>query len=343
MNTLENFRPGFNQQRLWELMAASCDRCQLDLQGMIVYTEAASGAYMVTPVLAALAGAARVYAITRNTRYGTVAAISEQTLQLARKAGLSDTIKIVTQKEASQIAQADIVTNSGHVRPIDATTVSWMRDTAVVPLMYEAWEFRPDDVDLQACRERGITVAGTNERHPAIDVFSFLGIMAVKLLLDAGVAVYASRLLILCDNPFAPFILQGLNAAGGQVDLAPKLPRLTGTEHYDAVLVALRPQREPVLGEAAAATIAAMLPGAVVAQYWGDIDREAFFRHGVPLWPVTEPSRGHMGILPSEIGPEPIVRLQAGGLKVGEVLARRSTTAPEDLEYLQWLDHASSF
>jgi hypothetical protein len=29
-----------------------------------------------------------------------------------------------------------------------------------------------------------------------------------------------------------------------------------------------------------------------------------------------------MAVLPSAIGPEPIVRLQAGGLKVGEVLAR---------------------
>jgi hypothetical protein len=29
-----------------------------------------------------------------------------------------------------------------------------------------------------------------------------------------------------------------------------------------------------------------------------------------------------MGILPSAVGPEPIVRLQAGGLKVGEVLHR---------------------
>jgi len=28
-----------------------------------------------------------------------------------------------------------------------------------------------------------------------------------------------------------------------------------------------------------------------------------------------------MGILPSDIGPEPIIRLQTGGLKVGEILS----------------------
>ena len=29
-----------------------------------------------------------------------------------------------------------------------------------------------------------------------------------------------------------------------------------------------------------------------------------------------------MGILPSDVGPEPIVRLQAGGLKAAEILSR---------------------
>ena len=33
------------------------------------------------------------------------------------------------------------------------------------------------------------------------------------------------------------------------------------------------------------------------------------------------PRPGHMGVLPSAIGPEPIIRLQAGGLKVGQLLA----------------------
>ena len=86
-----------------------------------------------------------------------------------------------------------MVTNSGHVRPIDRRMVGWMKPGSVVPLMYERWELRPGEVDLDACRERGVRVAGTNERHPNVDVFSYLGVQAVKLLVDAGVAVYRSR------------------------------------------------------------------------------------------------------------------------------------------------------
>ena len=40
------------------------------------------------------------------------------------------------------------------------------------------------------------------------------------------------------------------------------------------------------------------------------------------MWPEKAPKPGHMGILPSALGPEPIIRLQVGGLKVGQLLAQ---------------------
>lgn len=329
--------PGFNPQRLVRLMEEAVRRCDLNLQGAVVLTEAASGAYVVTPVLAAMAGAERVFALTRSTRYGTVAEICAQTEHLAELAGVRERVNVVTEKTRELVAQADIVTNSGHVRPIDGTLAGWMKPTAVIPLMYEAWELRPADIDLDACHRRGIRLAGTNERHPAVDVFSYLGIMAVKLLLDAGVAVYGSRILVLCDNPFAPYIERGLAGAGACVQLCTGVPdALAAAGVFDAVLVALQPRTEPVIEAASAGALARRWPGAVVAQYWGDLDRVAFAAAGAPLWPEQAPAPGHMGILPSGVGPEPIVRLQAGGLKVGEVLLRGEPVPQHD--QVSWID-----
>ena len=217
---------------------------------------------------------------------------------------------------------------------LTAPTVARMRPGAAIPLMYEAWELRPQDVDLAACRRRGIRVAGTNERHPAVDVFSFLGLMAVKLLIDAGVAVCSSRLLLLCDNPFREHIERGLISAGAQVVTRERLRDGPIDECCDAVLVALRPAAQPVLSAADAALLAECAPGAVLVQYWGDVDRDALSAAAVPVWPETPPAPGHMAILPSAIGPEPIVRLQAGGLKVGEVLVNSAGLRRRDLEYL---------
>lgn len=326
-------RPGLNHHRLVNLMAAAVDRCQLNLSGSVVLTEAASGAYVVTPVLAALGGADAVFALTRSTRHGTFAEIRDATLALGRLAGVERRIQVITEKSPEVVGQADVVTNSGHLRPIDAETIGWMKSTAVIPLMFEAWEFRPGDLDLTAAQQRGIPVVGTNERHPAVDVFSFLGIMAVKLLLDAGVAVYGSRLLVLCDNPFAHFIERGLTAAGATVEVRASFIEAQAAAGFDALLVALTPGSAPVFTAADASRAAAQSPGVVVTQFWGDMDRAALTTAGVRYWPMDAPTLGHMGILPSGVGPEPIVRLQCGGLKVGEVLLRspgHRTSADEE-------------
>jgi hypothetical protein len=324
-------RPGYNPARLLRLIRESIDRCELDLRSSVVLTEAAVGAYAVTPVLAALAGARHVFALTRPGKHGTVEEVTRQTRALAKLAGVEGRIDIRTDRSPEVIGQADIVTNSGHVRPIDREFVAHLRPSAVIPLMYESWEFRPGDIDVGACREKRIPVAGTNERHPCVDVFSYLGIMAVKLLLDAGVAVQGSRILLLCDNPFAEFIERGLQGAGAIVECRPQLTPLDDATAWDAVLVALRPAQPHKLGRLEADLLGARRDGAIVAQYFGDMEREHFATMGVPVWPLEAPAPGHMGILPSAVGPEPVVRLQCGGLKVGELLwrARQAGVSPD--------------
>jgi hypothetical protein len=332
-------RPGLNPRRLATLIEQAVERLRLDFSGLTVLTEAASGTYVVTPLIAAAAHADRVYALTRSTRYGTVEQVTDQTMAQARLMGLQSRIEIITEKMPAIIAAADVITNTGHLRPIDAAMIAHMKPTAVVPLMYEAWEFRPGDVDLDACRARGILFAGTNECHSGIDMFSFLGIMAVQQLLEAGVCPYLSSVLLLCDNAFCPYIERGLRAAGARVDVCADLSALASGATYDAIVCAMTPRPEPVLDGRHAAVIAEQYPGCVVTQYWGDIDREALERAGVLMWPPAAPPRGHMGMLPSGPGPEPVVRLQSGSLKVGEVLARRSFD--RDGEYVQWLTDAA--
>ncbi len=317
-------------------MREAIERCRLTLAGSTVLTEAASGAYVVTPIMAALAGAEHVYAIARTTRYGSADDIKDETLTLARRVGVDSRIEVVAHKSYEQVSQADIITNSGHVRPLDRETIGWMKPTAVIPLMYEAWELRPSDVDIEACRQRGIALAGTNERHPAIDVFSFLGPMAIKQLLDAGVAVYASRILLLCDNLFSLFIERALVGCGAHVDARQRLLDAPSDVAYDAILISLQPRSEAVLAAAEARIIAANMPGVIVVQYWGDIERESFHATDIEVWPPEIPPQGHMGILPSAIGPDPIVRLQCGGLKVAQVLLDRDADS-EDRAFLQLL------
>ncbi|MCX6844872.1 MAG: hypothetical protein NTX53_21635 [candidate division WOR-3 bacterium] len=313
-------RPGLNPRRMLSLVEATIKRCQLNLSDTVVLTEAATGAYVVTPVIAALAGAKQVYALTRDTSYGTIDDVRQETMALAELAGVAGRCELCTEKTEDMLAAADVVTNSGHLRPIDRNSVKRMKAGSVIPFMYESWEFRAGDVDLAACREKGIQVAGTNEQHPAVDVFSYLGEMAGRLLQDAGVAVHGANVALLCDNAFAEPIERGLRAAGATATTSAAVLPLLGTERCDALLVALTPVPSSAISAADAAQFLSRFPEAVVVRFYGDLDIAMFRRLGLPLWPDRAVPPGHMGILPSVIGPEPIVRLQTGGLKVSQVL-----------------------
>lgn len=332
-------RPGLDVRRLSRLIAVAVERCALDLSGISVLTEAATGPYVVTSVLAATAGA-RVVALTRASPYGSLADVRSQTLCLAAHCGVADRITVTDKRSPSLFGEADVITNSGHVRPIVGAEAAAIRSDAVLSLMFETWEIHAGrlDLDINGLRARGVRIAGTNERHPHVDVFSFLGQMAVVQLADAGISTYGGVLAVLSDNPFAAYLDHGLTAAGAHVILARSWSDLlsgVGDAVPDAVLVALTPTGRPAVPDAALDEVSARWPGTPVVQYWGDIDRETCTRMGVRTWPIEAPATGHMGVLPSRLGPEPIVRLQAGGLKVAQILLMPpDARSASDLEYL---------
>ncbi len=144
--------------------------------------------------------------------------------------------------------------------------------------------------------------------------------MAVKLLIDAGVAVQHTSILLLCDNPFSDYVESALRACGAVVSTATSPADLADKPAVDAVLVSLTPAEAPRLSREHLVVLAARMPGVVLVQFFGDVDQKAADELGIDVWPDPAPPHGHMGVLPSDIGPEPVVRLQAGGLKVGQVL-----------------------
>ena len=322
-------------------------RLELDLAGKVVLTEAATGAYIVTPILAALAGA-EVYAFTRNTRYGSVQEVRDQTLGLLAQFGKSDLkVNVIDELTPEIIGKADIITNAGHLRPLDSNKLQHAKQGVVIPLMYEAWEWRDADLDIEHCKRGGITVGATNERHPDVDVFNYLGDMALKMIFDAGLCPYKNSFILVCNNDFGPFIAKVLskvcgslaicdkaenrgNYKGLNIDWISDFPDLHIPEKYrnsEAVLFTAYPFDQPWIGDEQlpipVKKIQDAVPGAVLLRYAGDIDEE-YCRDRMTIYPAHVHS-GHMGILPSAIGNDPITRLQSGGLKVGELLLKKQT------------------
>jgi hypothetical protein len=325
------------------------ERLQLNLKGKVVLTEAATGAYAVTPILAALAGAS-VYAFTKATRYGNVDEVKKQVYDLtAHFKDKNLAINIIEGLTPDIIAQADIITNAGHLRPLTADKLKHAKKGAVLPLMFEAWEWREADLDLNYCKQNGIIVGATNERHPDIDVFSYLGDMALKQIFDAGLCPYNNIFVLVCNNDFGPFIAKVLSKVcsslavcdreenkqaynGINVDWAGNFPELAISEKYknaEAVIFTAYPFDQNWIGERKDTEVISVkqlitaFNNPYILRYAGDID-EKYCEGKIDFFP-KHVSSGHMGVLPSAIGFDPIIRLQSGGLKVGEMLLKNET------------------
>lgn len=304
----------------------------LDLRGLEIVTEAATGAYASTAVIAALAGAS-VHACARDTRsHGTAKDAIEATRELARLAGVASRITFSLGVPSYALERCDILTNSGRIRPITSRMIQMLPDSAVIALMFEAWEFRGTDLDLGACQERGIRIAAVNERHGDVAVFPFLGPLCVRMLDDADMPVIGQRIAVLCDNPFAGYLIDGLAEAGAEAALF-EAPSKLASGRWDVVVLALTPGDEPLRRDDLE-TIAERAPGALLAQFWGDVDRRTAADLRLAIWPPAEPGRGHMGILLNRLGHEPIVRLQAGSLKAAEIVRRAGPLAPDGVASL---------
>jgi hypothetical protein len=295
----------------------------LDLSDLVVLTEAASRNYVYTPIIAAMAGSPKVYAFTRDSRYGSIPEVQETTGLFAALCNVANRVEIITEKTSSVVSEADIVTNLGFVRPIDQEMVKMMKPTAVVPLMCEAWEFRPGDVDLAACRAKGISVLGTDEDTPGVDVFSYSGWLCQKMLFDAQIEIYKSKIVLVSSDKFGCVIEQQLRRAGIWVRLVPSLGKIDEEElaSADAVVVADYSRDGIIIGQngdITASYLARVTPSVTVIQFAGRVDVSHLKEYGIRVYPGIELSAHHMGLTLAGLGPRPVIELHTAGLRVAQ-------------------------
>lgn len=308
----------------------------VDLSGLTIYTEAASGAYLLTPVIAALAGAKKVFAQTRDSRYASAREVANATMDAASELGVADKIEIRTERSNGDLAQSDIVTNSGFVRPLDVDLLSTLKPTAVIPLMWETWEFRPTDLDLSACKERGILVLGTKEQEPPCDLRFFTGLFALKLLFELGFD--GGRVLLLGNSPLpAGAIADHMRRTGidltwvsaeAEGDLRYEQLREHFSGHgqeYDIMVVAEHRHHHRLLGEDGFLSYQEILdinPDLKLGIISGNIDVAGLKTSGLGYFPEDIAPTGFLSYQPYHMGPRPVLTLYTAGLKVGEAMAR---------------------
>jgi len=339
-------RPRLNEVRSYQLIKEALKKFDLDLSGLRVLTEAATGNYVLTPIVAALAGAEKVFALTRDSRYGDVKTVSETTLSLAKKWGVDQKIEILLSRTDERIGEADIVTNLGFVRPIDRELISRMKETAVIPLMFETWEFREEDIDLSECKRRGIPVLGTNEHVPELDTFGYIGPLAIKLAFELDIEVFHSNVMVVGGGIFGEstvhaFKQLGANVTNVQVTEDDRLDDdwvLDEIMKSDLLVFVEYVSRELLLGSHGQLSPEKLLqlnPGIAIVHIAGVVNGNEIERFQILHCPERIGDPGHMSVTTDYLGPKPLIDLHTAGLKVGEAMARARLNGLNSLETIR--------
>jgi hypothetical protein len=320
--------------RIDKIIRTCLTQFDLNLRDLTVMTEAATGPYLYTPILAALAGARRTYALTADSRFGTKEQVKELTQEAAYRWGVAERIEVLFKKTRQTVGDSDIVTNSGFVRPIDREMVSWMKPTAVVSLMWEPWEFRGDDIDLEACREHDVLIMGADESH----LYPYSGYIAMKLLFELGLEGFGTKVLLLggqtglAKGIFGHFQRVGMEIAwfgDGQEESRPysEFPQyfLRNGRDFDVLIAAEHANSVCLLGKDGLISydqIVDINRGLCIGAISGNLDIQGLRESGLHYAPaVLRPFR-YMSYQAADLGPLPVLELYATGLKVGEEMAR---------------------
>lgn len=301
----------------------------LDLKGLVVLTEAATNNFSLTPLIAALAGADRVIALGGDSRHGSYTKVRDELLNLACAWGVSDRILVTNDRSDASMSLADVVTNLGFVRPLDSDFLSRLKKTAVLPLMWETWEFRPQDLDIGVCRQLGIPVLGTNEDHPDLGTINYLGYVALKLLFELQVEIFRSHIVVVGSGKFAKAIHATLLDAGAKsADLvfpSKEMAKMDCWIRADAIVFAEHQIPDLLFGAGGwlePERFAIGNPSVSIAHICGNVDENLLRKIGLRCSPSAFADFGYMSVTTDFIGPRPVIDLHTAGLRVGELMAR---------------------
>ena len=329
----------YKKKRLKKYIIEAIKKFDLNLAGKKVLTEAATENYAVTPVTAALAGA-EVYAFAKDSKYGSKEKAASDVMELAEELGVSEKIKIVFNIGEVKLDSIDVLTNTGFLRPISADIVEKLPETCVIPLMWEPWEFREKDIDIEACIKKGIKVYGTNESDPRVETMKYLGYLVLRLLLDSNLTPLSGDVLLIGTERFVVPVSKTLKECGYKtVEIMNKnyeMLKSVNLENFGSIVLLEHEKNVLLVGESGALIHTdSISEDTTLIHICGNVSLEnAKFRY-IP----DEPREfGYMSYTVDYVDPRSLVDLHAAGLKVAEGMLKANELGLSSESYKRFME-----
>lgn len=317
-----------------EKIKESINKFDLDLTGLNILTEASSGNYVITSVIAAIAGA-NVVAVTKESKYSSVQSVIEQTMALAKEFGVEKRITITEDKTSIKYNTFDIVTNTGFVRPIDTEVVSQLPTNCVIPLMWEPWEYRKEDLDLDACSSKGIKVYGTNESDKHLQTMTYIGYTVLSFLLSEKVTPFSAKILLLGDKHFSEAIKNILNANNYSYKHISEYNQQIDVSFYNVVVIAENEVENLLIGRDAFILDSDISDDTLIIHISGNVNFNNLRCKTIPEKPANF---GYMSFTTDYIDNKAVIDLHTAGLKVAQGMLDANKLNLPPLEYKNYME-----
>ena len=315
------------------------ENLNLDLSNLNILTECASNAYAFTPIISCLAGAKSVIVVGSDTRYGKYEDNKSNIIKICNMSGLDISKLIFVRRnklDKIDLSNIDIITNSGQLRPITESLITKLKRTAVIPLMWEPWEFRKEDLNIVACQKKNIPVIGTNENFSEISMYGYNPLIVIKLLFDLGLEGYNNNIVLLGGGKSGNAAYQGLKKIGfkilwftssGEKDSYKyeELQKIYNCEHVDAIVNYEHENPNIIIGKKSILDlkkIKTFFPYISYGHITGSVKQSELDKYKVNYLPRKILPFGYMSYETVNLGYRPALELATAGLKVGEIAAR---------------------
>jgi hypothetical protein len=304
------------------------EKYQIDCTGLTILTEAASGSYFFNPLIPIVANANSVMTFCKSTSYGNVEEIEKEMSDVYSELGYRDNYHFHRILNRKLLCKADIVTNSGHLRPLDEAFIGSLKDTAVIPLMWEPWEMREGEIDLLKAKERNILIMGTNERSAPCDMRPYGILTALHLMMEHKASIVDDHILIIGSQPTLALPIEegfnALNLACKRISVDESSSEIEKSlEWATYILVAEHSYKGVIIGSGGILDTEMIIANNIcgIGVISGSVDTTVLFDRGISVFPEKVASYGYMSYSPCEIGPYGVMDLFAAGLKVGQTMA----------------------
>lgn len=303
----------------------------VSIKEKIVLTEVGSDNYLFTPIIASLCGAAKVYALAKDSKYGKADEIINKCKVICKQFELNNIIFLQNELDITVLQEADIITNSGNLRPLDKDKLKFLKPSAVIPLMFEAWEIREEDIDLAYCKNNKIRVAGTWENHPSIRVFDYCGLLGMKMSMDAGFEIAGNRIVMWSDDEFGEVISKKFTTENAEVIHTTDLNFFYEViKEIDFVFIANYDEQRNYFGDGGIFDwdkIKKINPDVYFIHLYGNLDYKYCCENQINISPKKNGRAMVMTHTLSYIGLIPILKLQVAGFKVAQELIHNNITS----------------